>query len=70
MHRNANDWERLDFFFSCSKWNGNLMINEKDKCDDFKCFNLNSLPDNMVPYVKYAAKSFLENIRFSEFGWK
>src|SRR3989304_2527214 len=52
MHRNAVDWERIDFFFVCKKWFSEPIIMEKDKCDHMQWFSKKEMPSNMVPYVK------------------
>ena len=63
MHRRGDDQERIDFFMRAKNWQGEPAILEPDKCDDLAWFELNGLPDNMVPYVKFA----LENIRDNNF---
>ena len=69
MHRKGNDHERIDFFMVAKNWQGEPMILEIDKCDDLTWFELDGLPNNIVPYVKFA----LENIKggnfYSEFDW-
>lgn len=69
MHRNADDWERIDFFFECKKWQGDVKIGEKDKCDDLSWFGINELPNNTIPYIKSAIASYKNNELYSEFDW-
>lgn len=40
--------ERIDFFFSTNKWEGEPHITEPDKCDDLRWFPMNRLPENML----------------------
>jgi len=68
MHRQADD-ERIDFFLTTEKWNGEPTIMEQDKCDDLQWFPLDSLPQNIVPYVLSGITSFRANKQYSEFGW-
>lgn len=70
MHRSAPGIEYLDFFFAADKWQGEPKIMEPDKCDDLSWFDLNSLPDNILEYVKQAIDSYKNNITFSEYGFK
>jgi len=66
MNRKIPDNERVDFFFTTKKWQGEPKIIETDKCDDLSWFGLNNLPNNIIPYIKQAIDSFLDNINYSE----
>ena len=52
MHRNSgateND-ERINVFFIAEKWEGSIVNKEPHRCDDLSWFNLNSIPDNVIP---------------------
>ncbi len=43
--------ERIDFFFSAKKWEGEIVNNEPHKCDGLEWFDLNKLPNNIVDYI-------------------
>ncbi len=66
MNRRIPDDERIDFFFTAKKWQGKPKIMETDKCDDLSWFELDNLPQNIIPYIKQAIDSFLNNIIYSE----
>lgn len=66
MNRRIPDNERVDFFFTVEKWKGEPKIMESDKCDDLTWFELNNLPKNIIPYIRQAIDSFLNNIIYSE----
>ena len=66
MNRKIPGDERVDFFFTTKKWQGEPKIMEPKKCDDLSWFELNNLPKNIMPYVKQAIDSFLNNIIYSE----
>ena len=68
-HRTHMD-ERVSFFFTAAEWEGIPENMEPDKCGDLSWFSVNSLPDNMVPYVRNAIEQYLEGKIYSEFGWK
>lgn len=70
MHRNETNEERIDFFFTAKKWEGEPKIMEPNKCDDLRWFDVNNLPDNIVPYIKQAIECFSNNTFYSERGWK
>ena len=64
----TND-ERLDFFFICKNWNGEVKNMEPHKCDNLDWFNINELPDNIIPYIRDAILNYTRNIIDSEEGW-
>lgn len=68
MYRKSSE-ERVDFFFTTERWEGEPINTEKNKCDDLSWFSLNELPNNMVPYVKHGILRFNNGMPFSEFGW-
>lgn len=68
MHRHENQ-KRIDFFLTAKKWKGEPKIMEHHKCDDLRWFELNNLPNNIVPYIKQAINCFLNNVFYSEYGW-
>jgi hypothetical protein len=66
MNRRIPDDERLDFFFTAKKWRGKPKIMEPNKCNDLRWFDLNNLPENIIPYIKQAINCILNNIIYSE----
>ena len=68
MHRKSTQ-SRIDFFFTSEKWQGEPVIGEPDKCSDLSWFALNDLPENMVPYVRFAIENHHNKVFYSEFGW-
>lgn len=40
MHRNAADGERVDFYFTCDKWLGDVTNCEEHKCDELRWTSL------------------------------
>ncbi|KND49009.1 MAG: pyrophosphohydrolase [Parcubacteria bacterium C7867-005] len=71
MHRNGTDHndEHLDFFFTCSKWDGELKNMEPEKCDDLSWFNLQNLPQNTIPYILRALEDVRDKKLYSESDW-
>jgi ADP-ribose pyrophosphatase YjhB (NUDIX family) len=68
MHRKAED-ERVDFFLAVRRWAGEITNGEPHKCDDLSWHPLNSLPPNVIPYVRRALANYQAGVVFSEFGW-
>lgn len=69
MHR-KDIGERLDVFMIAKTWQGKIKNIEPHKCDDLSWFDLNNLPKNVIPYVKFAIQNIKKNIFYSEFGWE
>lgn len=70
MHRRAADGERIDFFFATDRWKGNLRNLEPEKCDEFRWVPSDRLPENTVPYVASAIRTWRSGAWFSAFGWE
>lgn len=63
MHRNTY----VDFFFTVKEYQGEPTIIELDKCDDAKWFEIDNLPENIIPSTKYIIQSYQNKEVFSEF---
>jgi ADP-ribose pyrophosphatase YjhB (NUDIX family) len=69
LHRQSSNYEYIDFFFVCTQWGGEPVIMEKDKCDDLSWFDLDHLPQNMLPYINEVIQNYKNKTAFSESGW-
>ncbi len=69
MHRNSKDRESIDYFLTCKKYTGQIQIMEKDKCDELAFYDLNKLPNNVIPYIRKAIEYYQNNNPFSIYGW-
>ncbi len=73
MHRGDlrhKDGERIDFFLKANKWTGEPRIMEEDKADEIRWFNLEEIPENIIPYIASAIKNINNQIFYSEFNWE
>jgi len=68
MHRKKED-ERIDYFFVCKQWDGEVRIMEPNKCDEIRWADIDALPQNTVDYIVEAIKNYREGIMFSIYGW-
>ena len=68
MHRREGD-ERIDFFLAVTRWEGEIVNAEPEKCDEVAWFSLERLPENAVPYVAKALANYRAGIWFDSFGW-
>ena len=71
MHRKATDQsdERLDFFFTAQKFEGEIKNVEPNKCDDLSWFDIDALPNNIIPYIKQAIENVVNHKPYSELNW-
>jgi 8-oxo-dGTP diphosphatase len=69
MHRKSDE-ERVDFFLVVKDWRGEISNHEPEKCDDLPWRLLDSLPENMIPYVRRALEHYRNKIFYSEFDWQ
>lgn len=68
MYRSKHDetGERVDIFFSCERWKGEVKNMEPHKCDDMKWVNINELPEEMIPFLKNSIQFSEKGILYSE----
>ena len=69
MHRKSND-ERVDWFLAASTWTGEVINREPNKCDQLAWYDLESLPQNVIPYVRRAIDNYRQGRWFDSFGWQ
>ena len=68
MQRQSND-ERIDYFFTCRRWQGKIKNMEAHKCDELCFVPIKQLPENTIGYVKRAIDKFLLGEKFDIFGY-
>jgi 8-oxo-dGTP pyrophosphatase MutT (NUDIX family) len=68
FHRREGD-ERVDFFMQVKNWSGEPYNAEPEKCDELRWVDLDTLPENTIPYIRQAIGNFRARIPFEEFGW-
>jgi len=68
MHRRADD-ERIDFFVTGRRWQGDVRNAEPEKCGELRWCALDALPANVIPYVRRALDLGVDGPWFEAFGW-
>ena len=56
-------------YFKTDRWCGEPIINEPEKNEELKWFNINNLPSNIVNDRMIAIQNYKSNIKYSEYGW-
>jgi len=67
-HR-LSDTNRIDFFYEARDWSGTPDIHEPAKCDGLDWFDLQALPDRIVPYVRTVLLTSEPEPWMMELGW-
>ncbi len=62
-------YDRIDFYFTLTDWEGEPFNNEPEKCDDMRWCPLDALPANMVPAVRAALANMFRREIISTFGF-
>lgn len=67
LSRNENNQERMDLFFEATTWEGEVTNMEPHKCGDLRWFDINHLPDQMIPLVRQVLESVARGGHYSEY---
>ena len=54
-----------DIYFEIDDYQGNITINEPEKCSELIWADINNLPDDIIPFEKEAIINNLNGIKFS-----
>ena len=57
-------------YFKTTKWSGEPKVNEPEKCEEIRWFNIDDLPENMIDDRIVAVQNYKNNIYYSEYGWE
>ena len=63
-HLYKEDYVQL--FFTTDKYEGTPTICEPDECGDLRWFELDNLPENIIPYIKNVLDDIKYDIRFDD----
>ena len=69
MHRKT-DREQVGFFFTARGYSGVPRNAEPDKCSELDWFDLENLPENIIPYIKKSIELLNSGVNYYEFGWE
>ena len=67
LQRKTADNFYIDFLITCDKWEGTLVNQESEKCDEIVWKDMHALPENVIPFMK---NIFKNNSIFCSFGWE
>ncbi len=58
--------ERADYFFETNRWQGEPSNREPEKCAEIAWFDLDGLPEKIIPYLRLAIDDIKNRIPYSE----
>jgi 8-oxo-dGTP pyrophosphatase MutT (NUDIX family) len=61
--------ERIDIFLCANRWTGEIVNKEPHKCSELTWASINSLPADVVDFVRDALQKIDQGIGYSEWGW-
>jgi len=64
-----SDDQRVDCFLAVTKWGGEVVNREPNRCDDLSWFPIGGLPQNVVDYIRRALQNYEQGVWFDEYGW-
>ncbi|MFH8407624.1 NUDIX domain-containing protein [Streptomyces sp. NPDC018019] len=69
-HHQAPGEERLGFFFLATRWEGEPVNREPDKCLDLRWFDVHDLPEDFIEYPAAGLYGYLKEAESPTFhGW-
>jgi 8-oxo-dGTP pyrophosphatase MutT (NUDIX family) len=68
--RNEYGEGRLGLFFRPTRWEGEPVNAEPDKCADIRWFPFEKLPENTYPYTRVGINLYLRQEGFAISGWE
>jgi 8-oxo-dGTP pyrophosphatase MutT (NUDIX family) len=69
MHRHSEDSTWVDIFFEVDEWSGEVVNAEPHKHSELAWLDLDSLPENVIPSVRFALEQIKAGVHYTEYGW-
>lgn len=68
IRRGDND-DYINSYFKCNEFSGTLKNMEIEKCSELKWFNIDNLPENIIPNDKRAIYNMINNVVLDEYDF-
>lgn len=66
-HQICEGSDRLNLYFECNEWQGEITNAEPEKCSELTWSNINALPDDCVPYIAFVLGKIANGETYSEY---
>lgn len=67
LSRNESDQERVDLFFECWDWEGDIENKEPTKCAELTWHQVDNLPAHTLPLIKLVVDDIRNGVSYSEY---
>lgn len=68
-YRHAEDHDWVDVFFEAINWDGKLVNNEPHMHSELAWLDMDNLPENVIPIVRWELEQLSAGKSFCEYGW-
>ena len=69
QHSNLEGEIYYNGYFFAKTWKGEPRVCEKDLCTELQWFDIEELPENIIPNRLQAISDYKNGVTFTEFGW-
>jgi ADP-ribose pyrophosphatase YjhB (NUDIX family) len=69
MQRHSGDSDWIDAFFAVDRWDGEVVNAEPHMHSEVAWLDIDNLPDNVIPSVRFGLEQVKAGMRYAEYGW-
>lgn len=69
LHRHDDDSDWVDTYFEVDTWQGEVINAEPGLHDEVAWLDIDNLPDNVIPGVRFALEQIKAGNHYAELGW-
>ncbi|MDR2760536.1 MAG: NUDIX domain-containing protein [Rickettsiales bacterium] len=69
MNRKSPSREYMDVYFLAENYKEEIKNMEPEKCGGLEWFEIDKLPNNTAPYIKFVLENYSKGIFYSEWEW-
>ena len=70
LHRHGENSDWVDVLFEVDEWEGEVVNAEPHVHAEVAWLNINNLPDNIIPPIRYALEQIKRGHSYAEYGWE
>ncbi|MEO8862946.1 MAG: NUDIX domain-containing protein [Candidatus Saccharimonadales bacterium] len=70
VYRRSDDMDWVGVWFEVGQWDGELFNAEPQMHTKLDWLDLDELPENMIPYLRYCFEQIKDGNNYAEYGWE